>query len=70
VQKNSDPRNPDECMLVTDNNDNGCEVDQLAKRYRSNNDSDQSLKWSYETVIGVIGLTCPNALFEGIYTYL
>jgi hypothetical protein len=44
VQKNSDPRNMDDCMLVTDNNINECEVEQLAKRYRSNNDSDQSLK--------------------------
>jgi hypothetical protein len=57
-------------MLVTNNNDNGCEVEQLAKRYRLNNDSDQPLKWNYETVVGVIGLTCPDALFEEICSYL
>jgi hypothetical protein len=66
VQENSDTENPSNCILVTDNNDNGCEVVHLAKKYRSNNDSDQSLKQNYETMIGVIGLTSPDALFEEI----
>jgi hypothetical protein len=70
VKKNSDPENPDDCMLVIDNNDNGCEVEQLAKRCRLSNNSDQSLKQNYETVIGVMGLTCPDTLFEGICNYL
>jgi hypothetical protein len=70
VQENSDPGHPDDYMLVTDNNDDGCEVEQIAKRYRSNNDSDESLKQNYATLIGVISLTCPDALFEGICNYL
>jgi hypothetical protein len=57
-------------MLVTDNNDDGCEVEHIVKRYRPNNDSDQSLKWNYTTLISVISLTCSDALFEGIYNYL
>jgi hypothetical protein len=44
VQENSDPRHLDDCMLVTDNNDDGCEVEHITKRCRSNNDSDQPLK--------------------------
>jgi hypothetical protein len=39
-------------------------------RYRSNNDSDEALKQNYATLIGVISLTCPDALFEGICKYL
>jgi hypothetical protein len=57
-------------MLVTDNNDDRCEVEHIVKRYRPNNDSDQSLKWNYTTLISVISLTCSDALFEGIYNYL
>jgi hypothetical protein len=57
-------------MLVTDNNDDGCEVEQIAKRCRSNNDSDEAFKQNYVTPIGVISLTCPDALFEGICNYL
>jgi hypothetical protein len=57
-------------MLVTDNNDDGCEVEQIAKRCRSNNDSDAALKQNYTTLIGVISLTCPDTLFEGICNYL
>jgi hypothetical protein len=56
-------------MLVTDNNNDGCKVEQIAKRYRSNNDSDEALKQNYATLIGVINLTCPNALFEGICNF-
>jgi hypothetical protein len=41
-----------------------------AKGCRSNNDSDQPLKQNYATLIGVISLTCPGALFEGIYNYV
>jgi hypothetical protein len=44
VQKNSGPGHPYDCILVTDNNDDGYEVEQIAKRCRSNNDFDQSLK--------------------------
>jgi hypothetical protein len=36
----------------------------------TDNNSNQSLKQNYETVIGVIGLTCPDALFKGICNYL
>jgi hypothetical protein len=70
VQENSDSGHPDNCMLVIDNNDDGCEVKQIVKRCRSNNDSDESLKQNYATLIGVISLTCPDALFEGICNYL
>jgi hypothetical protein len=31
VQENSDPGHPDDCMLVTDNNDDGCKVEQIVK---------------------------------------
>jgi hypothetical protein len=64
VQKNSDLGNQSDCILFTDNNDNGCKVEQLAKRYRSNNDFDPSLNGNYETVIGDIRLMCSDALFE------
>jgi hypothetical protein len=37
------------------------------KRFSSNNDSEQSLKQNYETVIG---LTFPDVLFEGSCNYL
>jgi hypothetical protein len=57
-------------MLVTDNNDDGCEIEQIVKRSRSNNDSDESLKQNYATLIGVISLTCLDALFEEICNYL
>jgi hypothetical protein len=57
-------------MLVTDNNDDGCKVEQIAKRSRSNNDSDESLTQNYATLIGIISLMCPDALFEGICNYL
>jgi hypothetical protein len=40
------------------------------RRCRPNNDSDEALKQNYATLIGVISLTCPDALFEGIYNYL
>jgi hypothetical protein len=63
VQENSDPINLDVCMLVTDNNNDGCEVEQLVKTCRSKNDSDQLLKQNYEIVIGVIILMCLDALF-------
>jgi hypothetical protein len=43
-RKHRDPGHPDNCMLVTDNNDDGCEVEHTAKRCRANNDSDQPLK--------------------------
>jgi hypothetical protein len=70
VHENNDPGHPDVCMLHTDNNDDGCKVEQIAKRSRSNNDSDEALKQNYATLIGVISLTCPDALFEGICNYL
>jgi hypothetical protein len=68
--ENSDLGHPDDCMLVTDNNDDGCEIEQIVKRSRSNNDSDESLKQNYATLIGVISLTCLDALFEEICNYL
>jgi hypothetical protein len=71
VQESSDPGHPDDCMLVTNNNDDGCKVEHIAKRCRSNNDFDQPHKRNYATLIGVIiSLMCPDALFEGIYNYL
>jgi hypothetical protein len=70
VQEIIDLGNQGDCLLVTNNNDNECEVEQLAKRCWSNNDSDKSIKRNYETAIGVIGLMCPDTLFEGIYNYL
>jgi hypothetical protein len=57
-------------MLVTDNNNEGCEVVHIAKRCRSNNDFDEPLKRNYSMLIGVINLTCLDALFEGICSYL
>jgi hypothetical protein len=57
-------------MLYTENNDDGYKVEQIAKRCRSNNNSDEALKQNYATPIGVISLTCPDALFEGICNYL
>jgi hypothetical protein len=41
VQEINDPRHPEDCMLVTDNNDVGYEVEHIAKRCKSNNDSDE-----------------------------
>jgi hypothetical protein len=57
-------------MLVTDNNNDGCEVEHIVKRYRSNNDSDEEVSQNYATLIGVINLTCSDSLFDGIYNYL
>jgi hypothetical protein len=57
-------------MLVTDNNNDGCEVEHIVKRYRSNNDSDEEVSQNYTTLIGVISLTCSDALFDGICIYL
>jgi hypothetical protein len=70
VHENSDPGHRDDCMLDTDNNNDGCKVEQIAKRYRSNNDSDEALKQNYATLIGVMSITCHDALFEGICNYL
>jgi hypothetical protein len=44
VQENNDSGHPDDCMLVTDNNDDRCKVEQIEKRCRSNNNSDPPLK--------------------------
>jgi hypothetical protein len=66
VQENTDLGHPNDRMLVTENNDDGCEVEQIAKRCSSNNDFDQPLKQNYATLIGVISLTCHDALFEEI----
>jgi hypothetical protein len=44
VQEISDPEHPEDCMLVIDNNDDGCKVEHIAKRCRSNNDFDEPLK--------------------------
>jgi hypothetical protein len=48
----------------------GCEVEHIVNRCRSINNSDAALKQNYASLIGVISLTCPDALFEGIYNYL
>jgi hypothetical protein len=57
-------------MLLSENNDDRCKVEQTVKICTSNNELDEALKQNYETIIGVISLTCPDALFEGIYSYL
>jgi hypothetical protein len=61
---------PDDCMLLTEKNDDGCKLEKIAMRCRSNNDSDEALKQNYATLIGVISLTCPDALLDGICNYL
>jgi hypothetical protein len=72
VQENIDlgHPSPDDCMLLTEDNFDGCEVEQIVNRCRWHNDSDEVLKQNYATLIGVISLTCPDALFEGICNYL
>jgi hypothetical protein len=70
MQKISDPRHLEDCMLVTDNNDDGCEVEHIVKRCRSNNDSDEEVSQNYATLIDVISLTCLDALFDEICNYL
>jgi hypothetical protein len=72
VQENIDPghSDPDDCMLLTEDNFDGCEVEHIVNWCRSINDSDEALKQNYASLIGVISLTCPDALFEGIYNYL
>jgi hypothetical protein len=72
VQENIDlgHPDPDECMLLTEDNFDGCEVEHIMNRCRSNNDSDEAHKQNYATLIDVISLTCPDALFEGICNYL
>jgi hypothetical protein len=72
VQENINPDhpNPDDCMLLTEDNLDGCEVEHIINRCRSNNDSDEAFKQKYATLIDVISLTCPDALFEGICNYL
>jgi hypothetical protein len=57
-------------MVVTLDNDNGCEVEQPTKRCCLYSDIDQSLKENYDTVISVVSLTCGDALFQGICNYL
>jgi hypothetical protein len=44
LQKNSDPGHPNDCMLVTDNNNDGYEAEHIVKRCRPNNDSYRPLK--------------------------
>jgi hypothetical protein len=53
VQEINDPRHPEDFMLVTDNNDDGCEFEHIAKRFGSNNDSDEPLKLNYAMLICV-----------------
>jgi hypothetical protein len=36
-------------MLLTDNNDDECEVEHIVNRCMSNNDSDEALKQNYAT---------------------
>jgi hypothetical protein len=70
VQEINDPRHLEDCILVTDNNDDGCKVEHIVKRCRSTNDSDEEVSQNYATLIGVISLTCPDALFDRICNYL
>jgi hypothetical protein len=72
VQENIDPSHldPDDCVLLTEDNFDGCEDEHIVNRCRSNNNSDEALKQNYTTLIGVISLTCHDALFEGICNYL
>jgi hypothetical protein len=42
VQENSDPGHPDDCMLLTENNNDGCKVEQIA-RCRLNNNFERHL---------------------------
>jgi hypothetical protein len=70
VQEISDPGHPEDCMLVSDNNYDGCEVEHIVKRCRSNNDFDEEVSQNYATLIGVISLTCCDVLFDGICNYL
>jgi hypothetical protein len=70
VQEISDLGHPEDCILVTDNNDDGCEFEHIVKRCRSNNNSNEEVSQNYATLIGVINLTCPDTLFDGIYNYL
>jgi hypothetical protein len=70
VQEISDPGHPEDCMLVIDNNDDGCEVEHIVKRCRLNNDFDEEVSQNYTTLIGVISLTCRDVLFDGICNYL
>jgi hypothetical protein len=44
VKENTNPGDPNDCMLLIENNDDGCKVEQIVKRCRLNNDSDQPLK--------------------------
>jgi hypothetical protein len=57
-------------MVVTLDNDNGCEVELPMKRCFLHNDIDQSLKENYDTMISVVSLTCGDVLFQGICNYL
>jgi hypothetical protein len=72
AQENIDPGHPDpdDCVLLNEDNFDGCEVEHIVNRCWSNNDSNEALKQNYATLIGVINLTCPDALFEGICNYL
>jgi hypothetical protein len=72
VQESVDLGHPDpnDYLLLTEGNFDGCEVEHIVNIWRSINDSDEALKQNYAILIGVIGLTCPDALFEGIYNYL
>jgi hypothetical protein len=70
VQEISDPGHPEDCMLVIDNNDDGCEVEHIVKRCRLNNDFDEEVSQNYTTLIGVISLTFRDVLFDGICNYL
>jgi hypothetical protein len=70
MQANSDPGNPSDWMVVTLNNDDGCDVYQRVKRSRSHKDIDHSIEENYDIVISVVGLRCGDALFQGSCNYL
>jgi hypothetical protein len=70
VQEISDPGYLEDCMLVTYNNNDRCKVEHIVKSCRLNNDSDEEVSQNYAMLTGVISLTCPGALFDGICNYL
>jgi hypothetical protein len=70
IQTDSDPGNSSDCIVVTLDYDNGCEVEHPMEQCCLHNDIDQSLKENYDTMISVVSLTCGDALFQGICNYL
>jgi hypothetical protein len=57
-------------MVVTPNNDDGCDVYRPVKQSRSHKDIDHSIEENYDTVISVGCLMWGDVLFQGICNYL